>query len=251
VAGPRPNADEIGLRLIHSTGRSQSADGIGTLQSLEIRAGACKLPKPTRPRPRASNRIVGWTPTDHPTDPSRLIFGERVLDRSCTRRLGRQTFRSDQARQSARPSSGSPPHARGDDEADSRLKRRRAGSPPRVWGRLESAHILDGPLRCNPTRVGTTGPYTVQSTFRAIHPHALRCLAEMTQQGLFEVDLAGNRIGETGCQASSPASGGCVAGRKDHGRAVSSTPQACRGCFPIIPAGGELLAARRLNGLSG
>jgi hypothetical protein len=36
----------------------------------------------------------------------------------------------------------------------------------------------------------------------------------MTQQGLFEVDLAGNRIGKTGCQASSPPQAGVLLGER-------------------------------------
>src|SRR5690606_28093381 len=65
-----------------------------------------------------------------------------------------------------------PPHARGDGNAQLRLRWMSSGSPPRAWGRLDPALGRDSFGRFTPTHVGTAGACWGRPRSRTVHPHA-------------------------------------------------------------------------------
>ncbi len=64
------------------------------------------------------------------------------------------------------------PHACGEDYGPARKKAGGAGSPPRVWGRLELCSRQAGKSRFTPTRVGKTWTHRNFSRTTPVHPHA-------------------------------------------------------------------------------
>ena len=73
------------------------------------------------------------------------------------------------------------PHACGDNVPRTRSRRRRRGSPPRVWGQRTRnvRYVLRD--RFTPTRVGTTSACWVSAPTTTVHPHACGDNAQMPQ----------------------------------------------------------------------
>src|ERR1035438_7016603 len=64
------------------------------------------------------------------------------------------------------------PHARRDNSRPAHTAARRAGSPPRAWGRLVVGVRRIGQVRFTPTRVGTTLRVFSRTVRGSVPPHA-------------------------------------------------------------------------------
>ena len=64
------------------------------------------------------------------------------------------------------------PHACGENCQSLRLRQRRNGPSPRVWGKLADMPIVKASFRTIPTRVGKTTPRQADGPSRSDHPHA-------------------------------------------------------------------------------
>ncbi len=63
------------------------------------------------------------------------------------------------------------PHTRGDTVSTKPIPRKCSGSPPHAWGHFIGAIITHGDARFTPTRVGTLGTTSTDSTSTPVHPH--------------------------------------------------------------------------------